>query len=91
MAGSNHGGDFSERELLYKVLFDMRSDINDLKKVVYGLMPSDQREQGVMANAVTAVYPEVKSHSDKPIVIDATHTKPIEVEESLSLMDKERK
>ena len=90
MAGSNHGGDFSERELLYKVLFDMRSDINDLKKVVYGLMPSDQREQGVMANAVTAVYPEVKSHSDKPIVIDATHTKPIEVEESLSLMDKEK-
>jgi transcriptional regulator with PAS, ATPase and Fis domain len=90
MAGSNHGGDFSERELLYKVLFDMRSDINDLKKVVYGLMPSDQREQGAMVNAVATVYPEVKSHSEKPIVIDANHVTPIEVEESLSLMDKEK-
>jgi transcriptional regulator with PAS, ATPase and Fis domain len=46
--------------------------------------------RGLMANAVAAVYPEVKSHSDKPIVIDANHVTPIEVEESLSLMDKEK-
>ncbi len=90
MAGSNHGGDFSERELLYKVLFDMRSDINDLKKVVFGLMPAEQREQSAVANSVAAAYPEVKSHSDKPIVIDASQSAPIEVEESLSLMDKEK-
>ena len=30
--------DFSERELLYKVLFDMRNDMTDLKKLVYSLM-----------------------------------------------------
>jgi transcriptional regulator with PAS, ATPase and Fis domain len=28
------GGDFSERDLLYKVLFDMKKDLTDLKKVV---------------------------------------------------------
>ncbi len=30
--------DFSERELLYKVLFDMRRDINDLKKLMAGVI-----------------------------------------------------
>jgi hypothetical protein len=31
---SGGGADFSERELMYKVLFDMKRDINDLKKLV---------------------------------------------------------
>ncbi len=29
--------EITEREILYKVLFDMRNDINELKKIVYGL------------------------------------------------------
>ena len=34
--------DFStEREILYKVLFDMKSDLNDLKKLTMELMKSD--------------------------------------------------
>ena len=28
----------SEREILYKILFDMKSDMNDLKKLVFDLM-----------------------------------------------------
>lgn len=44
---TNGGGDFSnEREILYKVLFDMRKDISDLKKLTGELMsnaePSSQ-------------------------------------------------
>ena len=31
-------GDFSEREILYKVLFDMKNDLNELKKVTAELM-----------------------------------------------------
>ena len=40
MASAGVGGeDFStERELLYKILFDMRSDINDLKRMLSDLM-----------------------------------------------------
>jgi transcriptional regulator with PAS, ATPase and Fis domain len=30
--------DFSERDLLYKVLFDMKKDLNDLKKVVHDIV-----------------------------------------------------
>ncbi len=35
------GSDFSERELLYKVLFDMKKDIADMKKLVLELISSE--------------------------------------------------
>ncbi len=42
--GVNAGGsEFSERELLYKVLFEMRRDMFDLKKVVLGLLDNEER------------------------------------------------
>ncbi len=38
-AQSGAGSDFaSEREILYKILFDMRSDLNDLKQLTHELM-----------------------------------------------------
>lgn len=39
-------GDFSnEREILYKVLFDMKSDLNDLKKLTLELLKHDDSQQ----------------------------------------------
>ncbi len=38
---SASGGDFQERELLYKVLFDMKNDLNDLKAMFYELVRSN--------------------------------------------------
>jgi transcriptional regulator with PAS, ATPase and Fis domain len=38
----------SEREILYKILFDMKSDMNDLKKLVYDLL--QHRDVGVNIN-----------------------------------------
>jgi transcriptional regulator with PAS, ATPase and Fis domain len=38
-------GEFSERELLYKVLFDMRRDITDLKKLVFEIMQETGRTE----------------------------------------------
>jgi DNA-binding NtrC family response regulator len=42
MMVADKGGEpnLSERELLYKVLFDMKSDLTDLKKLVFGMMQS---------------------------------------------------
>lgn len=37
---SNNENQFSEREILYKVLFDMKSDLNDLKKLVFEMINS---------------------------------------------------
>jgi transcriptional regulator with PAS, ATPase and Fis domain len=36
--------DFSEREILYKVLFDMKNDLNDLKRVTKELMGEKKHE-----------------------------------------------
>ena len=39
----NNTNDFSEREILYKVLFDMKNDLNDLKKVTRELMHGEKK------------------------------------------------
>ncbi len=40
IGGGNSSSDLTEREILYKVLFDMKSDLNDLKKLVLGMIQS---------------------------------------------------
>ena len=40
---STVGADFSERDLLYKVLFDMKRDLQDLKKIVVDLIENDSQ------------------------------------------------
>jgi DNA-binding NtrC family response regulator len=40
-SGSKNGGDFQEREILYKVLFDMKNDLNELKSMFYELVKSN--------------------------------------------------
>jgi len=52
LRGLNGGNDsnFSERDLLYKVLFDMRKDMTDLKKLVLSLIQGGQTG-GVSLNA----------------------------------------
>ena len=44
MGNTNQGNnDFSERDLLYKVLFDMKKDLTDLKKIVVDLIERDNQ------------------------------------------------
>ena len=40
---TSQGQDFSERDLLYKVLFDMKKDLMDLKKIVVDLIENDNQ------------------------------------------------
>lgn len=37
----NYGDGLSERDIFYKVLVDLRRDVNDLKKVVFGLLDNN--------------------------------------------------
>lgn len=48
LLGSNKSADknFSERDLLYKVLFDMKQDMHELKKLVFELIGAQQPENG---------------------------------------------
>jgi transcriptional regulator with PAS, ATPase and Fis domain len=91
----------NEREILYKVLFDMKRDMTDLKKLVLDLM--DDKEPVVTsdnARIFRNLYDsESNSFMPKEPVSKHIHIEPIEkesiqdteefVEESLSLSDKE--
>ncbi len=92
----------SEREILYQVLFDMKRDMNDLKKLVLDLM-HDREEAGIKednAQIIRKMYQNdnIEVVSEKkpaaPIQIDSFSKEDIQdteefVEESLSLEDKE--
>ena len=89
----------SEREILYKILFDMKKDMNDLKKLVHDLM--QKRGEAIIkddhSQLLKDLYHESSSISDlnrnfnfqseesKPEIQDMEEI----VEESLSLADQE--
>lgn len=90
----------SEREILYKILFDMKNDVNDLKKLVHDLMRSaavnpDQHIQNVTSFPSyfgdTKISKPVSPTEGKPLVTNTDEIQDTEVfeEESLSLGEKE--
>ena len=93
-------GHFSERELLYKVLFDMKKDVNDLKQLVRTLMENETSAQNSSdkSHIINRLYDEVNdfSHQENPIILSPSVktmedvvVEQVEVEESLSLVKKE--
>ncbi len=92
----------NEREILYQVLFDMKRDMNDLKKLVVDLMQNGSVDKlsGEHSQIIRNLYkeeergfvPEPKSHSIHIDHMDKVEVEDTEefVEESLSLEDKEK-
>ena len=78
----------SERDILYKVLFDMKKDITELRKTV------DELTSG---QSITPIKATVINHVENPNLVDYETTQDAEVEylqekpatDSLSLQDKE--
>lgn len=103
---SNSKEDFSERDILYKVLFDMKKDMVELKKLVAEII---QNGGGNMAHVIAdnpqyinQLYQDVdlNNHSSEPTLTIKHPSQNMpndfnfahdaeEVEESLSLVDKE--
>jgi transcriptional regulator with PAS, ATPase and Fis domain len=89
--GVNAGGsEFSERELLYKVLFEMRRDMFDLKKVVLGLLDNEERistaiPQGT-AKIIHRLNDEIQPAEKEKVQVHNVH----KIEESQSLDEKEK-
>ena len=92
----------NEREILYKVLFDMKRDMTDLKKLVLDLMENkDAPISGDQAKIIRNLYNDEEGSfvSDESSEQNSIHIEPIHksniqdteefVEESLSLEDKE--
>lgn len=57
IGGKKSDSDFTtERDILYKVLFDMKSDLNDLKKLTLELMKNGSKVQDINPSLIQKVY-----------------------------------
>src|SRR5258706_3424833 len=102
LARDEKKGEFSERELLYKVLFDMKKDLNDLKKIVFDVISHNGGEHhlaGEEQNQIlNKLYDDVQSQQAEQPAMTIERPQPTvspiqpheEVEESLSLVEKEK-
>jgi len=97
--------DFTEREILYKVLFDMKKDMNDLKKLVLGIIQHDGAMSEIGEHNANLIHqlqqdmsPEITSTEEaitfKPSAIHKPHHEKIqkheEVVETLSIAENEK-
>jgi transcriptional regulator with PAS, ATPase and Fis domain len=100
--GGKRENDFStERDIMYKILFDMRNDINDLKKLTLDLMKSGNIEEVQEENhhLIEKIYGNADEQNSNVEVLkipqnsspekDYDFIETIEEDESLSLQDKE--
>jgi transcriptional regulator with PAS, ATPase and Fis domain len=82
MGSGSESSDFSERDLLYKVLFDMKKDMNDLKKLVLESYQSGginqsiiQKHQGLFEDMESSFSPkeptETSPNYQGPFVLDS--------------------
>ncbi|WP_299125046.1 sigma-54 dependent transcriptional regulator [uncultured Tenacibaculum sp.] len=103
VGGQSSNSDFAnERDIMYKILFDMRNDINDLKKLTLDLMQNGNSEQVQAENhqLIQKIYQEQElpeTQNVEVVQIPQSSTVPsnyeyaetIEEDENLSLQEKE--
>jgi transcriptional regulator with PAS, ATPase and Fis domain len=103
---SKEKDDFSERDLLYKVLFDMKKELTEVKKLVVDLLQGGSVEISAEDKSaiIQKLYRDItpSSSSDLPVQVKQSgdfestpsyqndFQEHIEVEESLSLEDREK-
>ena len=80
--------DLSEREILYKVLFDMKRDLSELKKITFDLMQKEGNTE-----IMQTVNPRFFNENDENnfVLNQQNESTTIEVEESLSLFEQEKR
>ena len=103
LAHANRGGAESfanEREILYKLFFDMKKDVTELKKMFFEVL---QNPNAIQNPALINELKEFKGHevmqpvlvqptaqASQPVIMNGDIHEHTEVEESLNIMDKEK-
>lgn len=91
--------EFSEREILYKVLFDLKKDLVDLKKLVIEFLNGSAINNHENLEYLNKIIHEVGNSGVAPLAVSSSlslvpaninQPQTIEVEESLSLEEKEK-
>lgn len=94
----------NEREILYKLFFDMKKDVNELKKMFFDVLQNPGMAQHIpVYNGNDTAMPDLKpavvpgnyiSAQGQPVILNHNNTDDVQhheaVEESLSIMDKEK-
>ncbi len=92
----------NEREILYKLFFDMKKDVNELKKMFFDLLQNPAGQHASMFNGDQSNYKELAANpgvpatyqGNAPVFLHPKHDNGIsqheDVEESLSIVDKEK-
>lgn len=80
--------ELSEREILYKVLFDMKKDLNELKKVTYNLIQKEGNTE-ILQSINSTIFS--KDKEEKIPLEQEKITQTIDIEESLSLFEHEKR
>ena len=78
--------DLSEREILYKVLFDMKNDLTELKKITFNIINNSPVNDNV--DSSLEIFKEIKQDTIKQ---NFEEDQTIEIEESLSLLQQEKR
>jgi transcriptional regulator with PAS, ATPase and Fis domain len=99
-SGSSKSDFANEREIMYKILFDMRNDINDLKKLTLDLMQNDDND--IDPEDRQKLIQKIYKHPDKENQVEVVQidnsfndsenyefAETIDADESLSIQDKE--
>jgi len=90
----------NEREILYKLFFDMKKDVNELKKMFFDLL----QNPNIAGNHAPVFQEELKEYNNNGNALPSSASQPVilhhnsnddihhheDVEESLSIMDKEK-
>ena len=88
MYENKNKADISEREILYKVLFDMKKDLTELKKITFDMIQKEGSND-IMQSGNTNIFNE---NDENGIIMNQPNsTKTIDIEESLSLFDQEKR
>ena len=78
--------DLSEREILYKVLFDMKNDLTELKKITFNIINNSPVNDN--NDSSQEIFKEIKQDIIKQ---NFEEDQTIEIEESLSLLQQEKR
>lgn len=105
---SKSESDYTERDLLYKVLFDMKKDLGEVKKMVVNLIKNgtDDLSREDRNEMIAKLYADIPTHTPnllsepysfesaptnrEPENFESSFEEHIEVEESLSIEDREK-
>ena len=88
MYENKNKADISEREILYKVLFDMKKDLTELKKITFDIIQKEGSNE-IMQSGNNNIFNE---NDENGIIMNQPNsTKTIDIEESLSLFDQEKR